>query len=262
MECSKAIELMPEYVFDTLSEAARAQVDAHLAGGCGGCRRELDELKFANTAWAESLAPVAPRPELKQELLERISNEKVAPAPGGTSAPATVQQRSYFPYVAASLAAIAAGSLLANASQRWGEEVIQATGSPASALWQQNVAAAEKVFGVPRAQLTSFARNAASEKLKVAIFHDMLAEQLQVVISNINPPSENKSLWLWLLDQEGGVVSAGTLKYLGDARAAGILDLAESPKNVVEAVISSEAAGQPDKPSGEKVGRARLERTS
>jgi hypothetical protein len=115
---------------------------------------------------------------------------------------------------------------------------------------------------VPPAQLTSYARNAASETLQVAIFHDLLAEQLQVVISHSNPPAENEVLWLWLLDQQGDVVSAGALQYLGDARAAGILDLTESPKNVFEAVISSEAADKPDRPSDQKVGRARLERAS
>ena len=123
------------------------------------------------------------------------------------------------------------------------------------------MAASERAFGSAQAQLTSFARNAPSESLKIAIFHDVLAEQLHVVIANANRLAENDALWLWLLDEAGNVVAAGKLQYLGDARAAGILELVAPAESVFEAVISSEAA-DPDKPSGQHVGRARLERTS
>ena len=262
MECSKAIQLMPEYILDTLPEAERVPIVEHLASGCAACQREHDELMLASGALAESLTPVTPRPELKQELLERISNEKVAPTGVDTLDPAAGKQRVYFPYVAASLLALAAGSLMANVSQRWEQEVAQATARPAVPLWRQNVEATEEAFGVPPAQLTSFARNAASEKLKIVIFHDLLAEQLQVVITNTKPPAENETLWLWLLDQAGAVVAAGELKTLGEAGAAGILELLERPENVYEAVLSSETGGKPDKPTGQQVGRARLERAS
>ena len=65
--------LLSAYLDGELDRAHRRMVEDHLAG-CAGCRRELAELRAADTALA-ALAPPPAAPELRQALRGRLRRE-------------------------------------------------------------------------------------------------------------------------------------------------------------------------------------------
>ncbi len=269
MECQKANELLPGYVVDSLSPDERAQLVQHLENGCQTCQQEFEELTMAATALAESLEPLAPRPEVKQALLSRVAADQQFNEDAAKATPRTIEQpvaaqrmrRSFFPYVAASLGALVAGSLVANFFQWPMDANPQATPPLATRQWQQSLEAAEKAFGVPRARLANFAKNVAGQGFQTTIFHDHVAGQLHVLVSETPPPTAEHRLWFWLLDRAGKVLSGGQLDDLGQQRAAGVIDIIDLPEEPFEAILTNEPLGEHTQPTGSDVGRTRLERS-
>ncbi len=266
MDCEKAIDLLPEFVLDVLTQAERAEVLQHLEDGCPRCQLEFDQLTSAANALAETLEPVAPPAHLKQTLLQRIANVPRSHSDGVLTLPpqehlkASPSKRAYLPYLAASIAALAAGTLVANLVSPAPQQArVTSTPRAGNLDWHQHLDAAEKAFGAPRAQLASFAHSVADEKLQVAIYHDLVAEQLHVLIAKVPTLATDRQLWLWLRDEKGAVLASGPLELLGRSRAAGVIEVVGQPRqDLHEAVITSEIAGQHDEPTGPLLGRARL----
>lgn len=266
MKCDQVIQHLPELVLDTLPHEERAALQQHLRSGCQRCQHEFDQLTSAASAFAETLDPVAPRAELKQALLARLENEpqlaagSVSLPPSSGQAPVVESRRPYLLYVAASIAALAAGTLIANVTGRTSRQaqVAEATSTPSPQL-QRQYDLAQKAFGPPNAQLASFAHSVADESLQVSIYHDQLAEQLHVLVAKAPDPGENQQLWLWILDDQGEVLASGRIDSLEGSRAAGVLKVVSEPRHGLhEAVITSETPGEHDHPSDKRLGRARL----
>ncbi len=273
MDCHKAIELVPEYVVDTLSSEDRAALQRHLDEGCQRCRQELDEQAEAASLLGEALHPVNPRAELRAKLLEQIDSEPQLPTT--EIAPSTRQHESKantgdkpfrlidcFPFVAASLLAVAAGSLLANVANRQSvDDSLVQVELQLKEQWQRRIIAAEQAFGPPRAQIVGL--NATSEQqFQAAIFYDRIAKQLHVMASQVPPPPAGQHPYLWLLDPEGRVLTGNPLKYIDFNRAAAIVDLPSLPKNIAGALITYESSGNPSEPRGTVVRRTTLKQTS
>lgn len=83
LDCATIRDLAPEFVMGTLDEETAASVRAHLAD-CPDGHAEIAELGGVLPYLAESLDPVAPRPELRGRLLAlaRDSWPRAAAAPG------------------------------------------------------------------------------------------------------------------------------------------------------------------------------------
>jgi hypothetical protein len=128
--------------------------------------------------------------------------------------------------------------------------------------WQVSLAAAEKAFGPPRAQLTKFGGDVAEQGFQAAIFYDGLANQSHIFVFDTSPPAENQQLWLWFLDYQGHILSGGPLDYLGQHRAVGVLDNTDLSQQLMEAVITSEPLGEHAVPSSPPVGRAQFRSSS
>ncbi len=273
MDCHRAIELVPDYVVDTLSAEDRAALQRHLDGGCLRCRQELDEVTAATSLLGEALDPINPRPELKTALLDRIENEsqirtttltsraQLNDAEQQTTAK-SLRLIEYFPYIAATLLAIAAGSLVANVTNRPSLDASLVQVNPRlKEQWQRRIATAEQAFGSPRAQIVGLSASSHSQ-FQAAIFYDRIAKQLHVVASQVPQPSTGMQPYLWLLDENGRVLVSNPLKYVDLERAAAIIDLPRLPMGIARALITYESPGNPSEPKGPVVRGADLQQTT
>jgi quercetin dioxygenase-like cupin family protein len=71
-------ELAALYLAGALSDADRAGYEAHLEIGCPTCDRELQALDATAALLAQGIAPIMPNPQVRENLLERIANQRVA----------------------------------------------------------------------------------------------------------------------------------------------------------------------------------------
>jgi len=67
------------YALGALDGAELKEFEAHLASGCAQCAERLSESREALAHAAAGLAPVAPPPRIKTELLRRIGAQTAAP---------------------------------------------------------------------------------------------------------------------------------------------------------------------------------------
>ena len=68
MSCSELVEVITEYLEDTLPAEDRARFDRHLAG-CDGCQAYLDQMRQTIAALGR-LPPESLSPEAESKLLE------------------------------------------------------------------------------------------------------------------------------------------------------------------------------------------------
>jgi quercetin dioxygenase-like cupin family protein len=66
------------YVFGLLEPEEARGIDRHLKGGCAACFEEWKSLAATATQLPLELEQLRPAPELKQRLMERISNPRVS----------------------------------------------------------------------------------------------------------------------------------------------------------------------------------------
>jgi anti-sigma factor RsiW len=74
--CKELVELVTEYLEDTLSPAARARFEEHLAT-CPGCRTYLEQTRQTIRALGKLTEEAIP-PETRRELLQAFRNWKRA----------------------------------------------------------------------------------------------------------------------------------------------------------------------------------------
>jgi anti-sigma-K factor RskA len=75
-------EMLAAAALDALDAQEQRALDAHLPT-CAECRAEFDELRTAAALLAQTIAPVAPSPELRARLLEQIKRTSQTPRTGG-----------------------------------------------------------------------------------------------------------------------------------------------------------------------------------
>jgi anti-sigma factor RsiW len=68
-------DLTPAYALDALDERERAEYEAHLAT-CESCRAELASLQESASSLAYSVPAPAPRPQLRERILEQARSER------------------------------------------------------------------------------------------------------------------------------------------------------------------------------------------
>lgn len=82
------------YALGALDGEELAEFEAHLATGCATCAERLRETREALTLAAEALPQVAPPPELRSRVLERIAAERPLAAAPPVPSPAARRRRA------------------------------------------------------------------------------------------------------------------------------------------------------------------------
>ena len=274
MNCNQVLDHLPLYAIGALSDKG-AQLDEPLEEhlrACQSCQQELDELTAAATLLTENLltesvTPGVLRPQVKLALLERIDSESLSPSVSiaqdlpDQSLVAKQSWRTYMPYIAATLCAVAVGFLAArSADQPNFNPKFNGPTDQGISTWQQRIAAAEQAFGTPRIQLARLAADSGGKGLAVAVFCDGLSGEYHVLVSNATPPSPGRQLWLWIFDPQGVRLSHGPAEYLGQGHAAAIVKLPVSgkslPERVAKVILTEEPPGEHTAPSGPMVGQS------
>lgn len=80
MKHDEAYELIDAYVLGTLSEAERAGVEEHLAGGCPACDARMAEAGEVVVELARGLERLEPSPEVKRSLMMRVAGQSIPDA--------------------------------------------------------------------------------------------------------------------------------------------------------------------------------------
>jgi hypothetical protein len=80
MTCEAALDRLPDFVLDTLSELEAADVRRHLRG-CAGCRGEARKLDGGLGLYADAAHVTDPPPELRSRVMNALAEEWAA-APG------------------------------------------------------------------------------------------------------------------------------------------------------------------------------------
>ncbi len=275
MNCNQVLDHLPLYAIGALSDES-AQLEEPLEGhlkACPSCQQELDELTAAASLLTESVTPGVLRPQVKLALFERIESESLSPSVSITqdlpdpSFVAKQSWRTYMPYIAATLCAVAVGFWAArSADQPNYNPKFNGPTDQGISTWQQRIAAAEQALGTPRIQLARLAADAGGKGLAVAVFYDGLSGEYHVLISNATPPSPEQQLWLWIFDPQGVRLSHGPVEYLGQGHAAGIVKVPVSskslPERVAKVILTEEPPGKHMAPSGPVVGQSSESKTS
>jgi anti-sigma factor RsiW len=68
LSCQELVELVTDYLEDTLSQAERERFDAHVAT-CAGCRMYVEQMRSTLRVTGE-LTPASLSPEAEESLLE------------------------------------------------------------------------------------------------------------------------------------------------------------------------------------------------
>jgi anti-sigma-K factor RskA len=102
-------EAVALYALDALADEERARLEEHLAG-CEACRRDLADRLGEVAALAEAAEPVAPPPEIRARLLERLP---AGPARPPAAFPARRPARGWLALAAGLLVGVALGALVA-----------------------------------------------------------------------------------------------------------------------------------------------------
>src|SRR5690349_2535574 len=107
---------MASYLLGGLEPAELADLRAHLATGCPECAGSLAEAQATLAQLPSALPPLAPPPQLRQQLLNRINNAspKLAIAPQ--------RRRIFIPTAIAACIGLMVGALIWNLAVRAPEQ--------------------------------------------------------------------------------------------------------------------------------------------
>lgn len=124
MEHQEYQELLASYALDALDAADAGTLEAHLAG-CDACRVEMIELRDASALMAHAATPIAPRAEVRNQILARVRREQPERQMGKALAPVvTMSYRpQLWPNILRLAAAVAFVALLVGVIVLWRRDV-------------------------------------------------------------------------------------------------------------------------------------------
>ncbi|WP_415947958.1 anti-sigma factor domain-containing protein [Streptomyces sp. KLOTTS4A1] len=194
------------YAMDALPEAERAAFERHLSG-CEACTRETAELT-ATSARLGLAVSVTPRPELRDEVLRRITTvrqETPREAGAATSVPWSAARRTILSRWA--LAACVAAAVAFGGTAVWQYERAE------DALDQARQASrtAERVSAVLAAPDARSGSAKLGEGATGTVVVSRSQDKAVFVVSGMAPPPEGKTYQLWF-DDDGSMRSAGLME--------------------------------------------------
>ncbi|NBE50394.1 anti-sigma factor [Streptomyces boluensis] len=194
------------YAMDALPDTERTAFERHLAG-CEACAQETAELT-ATTARLGLAVSVSPRPELRDEVLRRITTvrqETPREAGAATSVPRAAARRvilSRWALAACVAAAAAFGGVAVWQHQRAEDALDQARQA------EQSAEGAAAVLAAPDAR-------SGSAKLGDGATGTVVVSKRQdravFVVSGMAPPPKGKTYQLWF-EEDGKMRSAGLME--------------------------------------------------
>jgi anti-sigma-K factor RskA len=258
-------ELLPLYALGVLEGRELEELEAHLAGGCERCARELAAVvqTAAELAFAAPLA--APPPDLRERVLASVSERdeprdrepipfrrRPAPSQGPTLLGGTGILATAASLVAAAVFAIVyMGWALADATRKLDEQVRQVSTMRVTIVEQdKELEEKEAQLGIindPEVRLTSLTESEPPKPGVDVLWHPGLKRGL-LVARGLEPVAQDKTYELWLI-AGGAPVPAATFDVDENGNAVvSLSELSGAAKPELFA-ITVEKAGGSDKPT-------------
>lgn len=218
MNCQQVEEFGAAYALDAVEPDERRAIDAHLES----CRQPHAEARAALPALllAGNVEPILPRPELRARLMSSVAatpQAAVAPRPRGAIEPSP-ERRSWLERLGlmrtVAMGAVAASLVLA---------VVAGT------LWAQLQDRDAELRGVAEALRGSGTAHAVSGSAASGFLVDTTDGTATLVVSALAALPDGQLYELWLLDDAGNPVIAGTHRPGSSQERVSIIELEQDP---------------------------------
>jgi anti-sigma-K factor RskA len=254
MKCADCQDVLAEYALDSLGPREAEQIAEHLAGGCADCQQQLDGVRAAWAALADTLPPVAPPPQLKADLLARLSAEPVPSSDRPRHAlrpeqePVTLSRdgqniesawrwQSTLPYIAATICGIALGFWFARGS---------AIDSELTDRYHAQLLQAERTFGAPQMRFAALHMTENRPDVHGYLIWDNVAGQVHVFAPDLGPPPEGSVYRLWLVADDDTWTPVGDLHVGPDGAGSAVIDVPTLARPAARVVVTTEPTGGPN----------------
>jgi anti-sigma-K factor RskA len=232
-EHGQIAELLPGYALDCLDTEELTAVSEHLAG-CAECRTELNAYRSMVGQLALASPDVAPPPDLKRRLLNRVHPQPVPP-------PAASWWHSF-------------GGFLRRTAPAWGLAslvLVVALVAMNLLLWQQ-LAQSHTPTAVARITVVPMQGTADAPDASGIVAMSADGEYGTLVVQGLSPLSPEQQYQLWLI-RDGQRTSGAVFSVNAEGYTAAVISSA-SPLSSYQAFgITVEPAGGSPGPTGTKV---------
>jgi hypothetical protein len=240
MNCEACRELLADFATETLAPEEMAAVREHLADGCRECHEELDAWRESFAAMALTAPPLDPPASVKRQLLARVRSEETSrrkDRPRDGEGFARWNWRTFAPYIAVSICAIAAGI----AAVRWTDHRLERQ----AALRQEFETRMREVEQHFPHSNVRFASNGGATGGGATPFYLLLNapnNELHFHAFQLGTPAPGKRFHLWLAAREDRFIYVGELRPDADGSCAAVFPLSAPVEDVVRAVVTEETS--------------------
>jgi anti-sigma-K factor RskA len=244
------------YALGALDSEEKQAFEAHLAV-CSACQQELAVAKKRTLLLGLAAAPVAPRPQVKSALMEKVKVERAAAVKSASPAPRKIRWGLRFSFgfaIATAVLAFATFELVKIDLDR-GKQIkaLQAQLDAAHGKMTQDaqaMTAMASVTAAPDSAMITLLQQAGGPPGQAHVMYNARMG-LAVYSGQIAPAAADKSYQLWLVPQSGSPIDAG-LVAPNQENGAVVLHL--TPGLVAkEFAVTLEPAGGRPQPTGPMV---------
>ncbi|MGB2592950.1 MAG: anti-sigma factor [Candidatus Acidiferrum sp.] len=235
--CDQYREMIEAYALGALDRDERAVMDAHLASGCAGCAKGIEEARWLVSQLAYAAPDAAPSDMLKGRLLQTVRAEAHDPS---AAKPHVMPAKSAIPYwLWAAVAALLLFSLYCTWNMRRLQDEIRETNDRSSALLQQRQKAEQQLAAAKREAMIMMdpssvkiapAGNAVQGMQLEAKWNSELG--IVVMGENIPMPSPHHVLQLWFIPKAPGAKPMPSMMVMPDANGKFVLLVANPPESM------------------------------
>ncbi|QDU86975.1 Anti-sigma-K factor rskA [Pirellulimonas nuda] len=199
--CKSLDDLLALAALGALDPPEQAEVDAHLATGCGRCAQQLASFREASEGLNVLNVSMTPPPEVRERLLLRVRAAKAQREP--KKAPS--RWLALAPYAAAAAVFAAVGAWVASRSGPARAPVAL----PSVAQWTEEVGGA----ALNRCSQGVLVDGRPGDDATAGNFlWDPVAGQLHLIAFGLEDDAANPTLRAWLKDEAGGWQALGDLR--------------------------------------------------
>ena len=252
MNCEHLQDVIVEVAAGTADDIGARMLRNHLATGCPVCAGRLAEAETIAGQLPLALEPVAPSPELRERLMARVAQ---APREVATVPRSAVPSSWARPVVAAAIAASLVGFAVYLPLARDRDSLREAVARQTEAMGRldrdlRSASDTLRVLRSPSVQVVSLGGGAPQPEARGRIFWDRARGEWLFYAAEMAPPGTGRTYELWLINEAGAKIPAGTFDV--DARGEAELRVA-LPKDagtIVVAAVTDEPAGGVPQPTG------------
>jgi anti-sigma-K factor RskA len=242
MDVQQIEELLPFYAMDALTEEERALVEEYLTGH-PEARRQVEEMSRTVSALPQAVAPVEPRPQVRQALMKRVVADAGARAPSSAESQPSrrgIRWESFFRTFSLVMAAVAIGWVILLNMQVAG---LQSLEKIITNLPQTN----------PSNVITvSLKGTEAQPQAQGQLLVNPNSQSAVLVIAGLPPLEAGRTYQVWLI-AGGAPVSAGLLTVDQNGQGVFVVTSEEEIGSFNSLGISIEPEGGSPQPTGDIV---------